>query len=117
VTISSDTLSRLSSAVEVLATAEGSREHRAKVALSFLSEIDGAEFVGDPAEVHWNYIESVAEAIANGTAEKGPGWKVYQCDLAGVQCALSYPGSIGECGPVNAQRRGLGGACLCAGQL
>ena len=70
-TISSDTLSRLSSAVEVLATAEGSREHRAKVALSFLSEIDGTEFVGDPAEVHWNYIESVAEAIANGTAEKG----------------------------------------------
>ena len=70
-TISSDTLSRLSSAVEALATAEGSREHRAKVALSFLSEIDGSEFVGDPAEAHWNYIESVAEAIGNGTAEKG----------------------------------------------
>lgn len=70
-TISSGTLSRLSSAVEVLATAECSREHRAKVALSFLSEIDGAEFVGDPAETHWNYIESVAEVIRNGTAEKG----------------------------------------------
>jgi len=71
VTISSDTLSRLSSAVDVLATAEGTREHRAKVALSFLSEIDGAEFVDDPAEAHWNYIQSVAEAIENGTAEKG----------------------------------------------
>lgn len=70
-TISSDTLSRLSSAVGVLATAEGSREHRAKVALSFLSQIDGSEFVGDPAEAHWNYIESVTEAIENGTAETG----------------------------------------------
>lgn len=69
-TVSSDTLWKLNSAVEKLATGSGTALERAKHAFGELSSIKSDEFADNVAGAPWNYVTSNAKAIQHGTADE-----------------------------------------------
>lgn len=69
-TVSNDTLWKLSDAVEKLATVSGTAPERAKHALGALTGIKADEFADNAAGAPWGYVVSTSKAIQNGTADE-----------------------------------------------
>ena len=69
-TVSSDTLWKLSNAVERLATGSGDALERAKQAFRELAGIKSEEFADNAAGAPWNYVASNSKTIERGTADQ-----------------------------------------------
>ena len=69
-TVSSDTLGKLSSAVERLAIGSGDALERAKQAFGALAGIKSEEFANNAAGVLWSYVVSNSKAIERGAADQ-----------------------------------------------
>ncbi|MHC2148309.1 hypothetical protein [Pseudomonas sp. 210_17 TE3656] len=67
--VSTDTIFKLTDAVERLATNDGSSLHRAQQALAALAGVNSAEFADDVAGIPWSYVASKSKAIREETAE------------------------------------------------
>ncbi|QJP09035.1 hypothetical protein [Pseudomonas multiresinivorans] len=68
-TISCETIFKLTNAVEALVITGGSAIERAKLALHSLRGIKKEDFGGDIAAIPWNYIASVSKDIESGRAD------------------------------------------------
>ena len=69
-TVSSDTLWKLSNAAERLATGSGDALERAKQAFGALAGIKSEEFANNVACVLWSYVASNSKAIELGAADQ-----------------------------------------------